>query len=95
MPVVAVFEGVTQEQYEQVVSRITDGKTRMESPSDWPVAGVLAHAAGQGANGFRVIDVWESEDAFNSFGETLIPILQELSVDVEPEVYEALAFLTA
>lgn len=97
MPVVAVFQGpsLTQEQYEQVVSRITDGKTRMESPSDWPVGGLLAHAAGQGPNGFRVIDVWESEDAFRSFGEQLTPILQEVGVEAEPEVYETIAFTTA
>jgi hypothetical protein len=27
-------------------------------------------------NGFRVVDVWESEESFNRFGESLIPILE-------------------
>jgi len=96
MPVVVVFQSpsLTQEQYEQVIGRLTDGKKRMESLSDWPADGILAHAAGQGPDGFRVVDVWESEDAFGRFGETLVPILQELGVDVQPEIYEAYAFVT-
>ena len=79
MAVVAVFEGVTQEQYEESVRKLTGGKSRVESPADWPVEGLLAHIAGQGPNRFRVIDVWESEEAFGRFGETLMPILQALS----------------
>jgi hypothetical protein len=39
--------------------------------------------------------VWESEEAFGSFGETLVPILQEVGIDAEPEVYPANAFVSA
>jgi hypothetical protein len=92
--VVAVFEGLTQEQYEETVRRITGGKSRMESPGDWPIEGLLAHIPGQGTNGFRVVDVWESEDAFRRFGETLIPILQEIGVEGEPEIYPAHTFVS-
>jgi hypothetical protein len=92
--VVAVFEGVTQEQYEETVRRITGGKSRMESPGDWPVEGLLAHITGQGPNGFRVVDVWESEDGFRRFGETLVPILQEMGVEEQPEVYPAHTFVS-
>ena len=95
MAVVAVFEGLTQEQYEETVRRITDGKSRMESPADWPVEGLLAHIPGQGKNSFRVVDVWESEDAFRRFGETLIPILQEVGAEGEPEIYPAHTFVAA
>jgi hypothetical protein len=93
--VVAVFEGLTQEQYEETVRRITGGKSRMESPGDWPVEGLLAHIPGQGPNGFRVVDVWESEDAFRRFGETLVPILKEIGVEEQPEVYPAHTFVSA
>ena len=65
---------LTQEVYEQSAIRVSGGKTRMETPGDWPVEGLLAHVAGQGKNGFRVVDVWESEEAFQRFGEKLIPI---------------------
>lgn len=95
MPVVAVFEGasLTQERYEESVRRLTDGKSRLESPADWPVDGLLAHIAGEGENGFRVVDVWESEEAFARFGEALMPILREIGVEGQPEIYSAHTFV--
>jgi hypothetical protein len=95
VPVVAVFEGVTQEQYEESVRKLTGGKTQLDSPADWPVEGLLAHIAGQRGGTFRVVDVWESEEAFGRFGETLMPILQELGVQGQPEVYPAHTFVSA
>ena len=95
MAVVAVFEGVTQQQYEESVRKLTGGKGRVESPADWPVEGLLAHIAGQGPTGFRVVDVWESEEAFGRFGETLMPILQEMGVEGQPEIYPAHTFVSA
>ena len=96
MAVVLVHQGpdVTRERYDQVVRNMT-GKDRAESPSDWPVEGLLVHAAGQGPNGFRVVDVWESEEACRRFGEQLAPHLQEAGIDVEPELYAALVFVSA
>jgi hypothetical protein len=97
VPIVVVFQSpsLTQDGYEQSVRGLTDGKSRMESAADWPVEGLLAHVAGQGEHGFRVVDVWESEEAFQRFGEKLIPILQEIGVDAEPEVYRAHTFVSA
>ncbi len=97
MAVVLVHQGpsVTQETYEEVVRKLADGKSRMETPSDWPVAGLLVHAAGQGEGGFRVVDVWESEEACNQFGEVLRPILQEVGIDDPPELYQAHTFVSA
>jgi hypothetical protein len=97
MPVVAVFQapGFTQEQYEASVEKVTGGKSRVESPADWPVEGLLAHIAGQGESGFRVVDVWESEEAFQRFGETLMPILQELGVEGAPDIYATHSFVSA
>ena len=95
MPTVVVFEGVTREQYEETVRQLTGGASRLESPSDWPVEGLLAHAAGEGDNGFRVVDVWESDDAFGRFAERLTPILQELGVQGRPEIYPTHTFVSA
>jgi hypothetical protein len=97
MAIVAVFQGpsFTRKQYEDVVSSMMKGKTRPESPSDWPVDGLLAHIAGEGPNGFRVVDVWESEESFNKFGQVLMPILQKVGVNVEPEIYPPHAFVIA
>jgi hypothetical protein len=96
MSVVLVHQGpsVTQEKYEQTVTKLTGGKSRLESPSDWPVPGLLMHAAGQSPQGFRVVDVWESEEACNRFGEILRPILQEVGIDDPPEIYPAAAFVS-
>ncbi len=63
------------EGYEQSVEQITGGKSQLDSLSDWPVEGILMHAAGQGTDGFRVVDVWESEEAAQAFGEQLGPVL--------------------
>ena len=95
MAVILVHQGpeLTQEMYEAAVRRVT-GKDRAESPSDWPVEGLLVHAAGQGPNGFRVVDVWESEEAARQFGEKLEPIMAELNIPVEPEVYPAHTLIT-
>jgi hypothetical protein len=97
MPVVLIHEGpsVTQDKYEQAVQRLTGGKSRLESPSDWPVGGLLVHAAGQGPQGFRVVDVWQSEEACRQFAETLGPILQEVGIVDPPQMYPAHSFVSA
>jgi hypothetical protein len=98
MPIVAVFQSpsLTRDKYEQAVRKLTGGKrARMESTADWPVEGVLVHVAGESDSGFRVVDVWQSEDAFRRFGEKLMPILKEVGVEGAPETYQAYAFVSA
>jgi hypothetical protein len=95
VPIVAVFEGVTQEQYEESVRRLTGGKARVESPADWPVEGLLAHVAGQGENTFRVVDVWESQESLQRFADVLMPILREVGVEGQPDIYPTHAFVSA
>jgi hypothetical protein len=97
VPVVAVFQSptLTQERYEESVRMLTNGKSRMESAADWPVEGLLAHIAGEGESGFRVVDVWESEEAFARFGEHLLPVLQAVGVEGQPEIYPAHTYVSA
>ena len=96
-PVVLVHQGptVTQERYEEVIRRFTGGRTHMESPSEWPVEGLLTHISGQGPSGFRVVDVWESEDACRRFGEHLTPILHEVGIEEQAEIYPVHTFVSA
>ena len=96
MSVVLVHQGpsLTQEKYEETVRRLTDGKG-LAAPSDWPVEGLLVHAAGQAEDGFRVVDVWESEEACQRFGEILAPILQEVGIDDAPQLYPSHTFVSA
>ncbi len=98
MPIVLIHHGpsLTQEGYDEVVRRLKGGQGGpMQSPADWPVEGLLVHIAGQGPNGFRVVDVWESEEALRRFGEKLEPILQEVGIEAQPEFYPAHVFVSA
>jgi hypothetical protein len=95
MPVVVVHQGptVTRDAYDKAVHELTGGKSRLESPSDWPVEGLIFHTAGEGANGFRIVDVWESEEAFARFGEALMPVLGQIGITDPPEVYEPTTYV--
>ena len=88
MPVLMVHDGPggTREQYEEVGSRLTDGRG-LNSLSDWPTGGILSHAAGPTEDGWRVVDVWESEEAFQRFGEVIGPILQEVGMPGQPQLF--------
>ena len=97
MPVILVHQGptLTRERYEAAVRKVTSGKLPLQTPGDWPVEGLLVHAAGEGKGGFRVVDLWESEDAAGRFGKILQPILQEVGVTDIPEIYPAHTFVSA
>ena len=97
MAVVLVHQGpsVTRERYEEAVRLVTGGKSRAETAADWPEEGLLAHIAGEAESGFRVVDVWESEEACRRFGDRLVPILKEVGIDDRPELYPVHTFVTA
>ena len=97
MAIVAVFQSptLTQARYEESVRQLSGGRSRMEKSADWPVKGLLVHVAGQSANGFRVVDVWESEEAFQRFGEKLMPIMKAIGIEGEPEVYPSHTVVSA
>ena len=72
--------GVTQAQYDQVQAELHPDK---KAP-----AGMLFHAAGPGVNGWRVVEVWESQEAADSyFKNTLGAALQKANIAVRPEVF--------
>ena len=51
--------------------------------------GRLYHVCFGTATSLRVMEVWESQDAFNAFGPTLIPILQQVGIDPgQPDISE-------
>jgi hypothetical protein len=97
MPVVAVFQDptLTRERYEASIRELTGGRPRVDKPSDWPVPGLLVHVAGETPNGFRVVDVWESEEAFAKFGAALAPIMVKLGLKGQPEVYTTHTLVSA
>ena len=47
--------------------------------------GLIVHIAAQGANGMRIIDVWESKEAFERFQtETIMPAMEGSGMEEPP-----------
>ncbi len=85
---------LTQERYEDVVRRLTKGKSRLESTSDGGVEGLLVHVAGQGPDGFWIVDVWESQNAVDRFKEVIGPIAREAGIEEPMKTYPVHTFVT-
>ena len=70
---------VTQEQYDAVSERVG------VSADNMPDGGIL-HAAGQGPDGgWRVVEIWESEEAARKFDEERVePMLQQAGIEHPP-----------
>jgi hypothetical protein len=59
-------------------------------------AGRLYHVAMKSPGGVHVFDIWESKEAFEAFGATLLPILSAAGVDPgEPMISELHNVITA
>lgn len=80
---------LTRERYEEVIRRLTGGKSRIESPSDLPFTGLLVHAAGEGPSGFFIFDVFESEEAVESFRTALGSIPEDVGIAEPPKFFPA------
>ena len=74
---------MTTEKYDEVIKRL-------EAAGAGAPAGRLYHACYGASGDLRVFDVWESQETFDRFGQTLMPILQQVGVDPgQPEIIEA------
>ena len=71
------FPGGTQQQYDQVLEQLDLGGNTPK--------GNLFHTAGPIDEGWRVLDVWESQDALNAFLAKLGPIAQSAGAP-QPQV---------
>jgi hypothetical protein len=70
----------TPEKYEEVLSRL-------EGAGAGAPAGRLHHFALESGGQIQVFDVWDSQESFQAFGATLMPILAEAGVDPgQPQV---------
>ncbi len=78
--VVVNCKGATSLQYDEV-NRLAN-----VSPSN-PPAGLVFHCASPTEDGWLVVDVWESEEAFKKFAERLMPAIQQVGIEGHPEIY--------
>ena len=53
---------------------------KLEEAGAGAPAGRTYHCAFAGENGLHVFDVWESQESFDAFGETLMPILAAAAI---------------
>lgn len=73
--------GMTSAQYDSIL-------VELKKVTTFPPAGQIAHACYKTDDGYKVVDVWESQEKFKAFGEKLMPILQKLGVNAgQPTVY--------
>lgn len=74
--------GMTPEIYDRTLGPIDEaGRDHIHSRT--------VHVAFETPDGFSVLDVWESMEEFEAFGQTLMPILAEAGIDldsVEPQI---------
>jgi hypothetical protein len=79
--VIQEFDGATLDQYDQVV------KAMGFEPGGAGAPGGLSHYCQKTDNGFRVVDVWESQEQFEKFAQEKIgPLAAEAGITSQPEV---------
>lgn len=95
MLIMAVHQtpSLTRERYEEVVRRLTNGERQLESTSDLPFDGLVVHVAGQGKDGFCVVDVFASQEAVESFNAAMGSIPREVGIEQPPDFFPVHTFI--
>jgi hypothetical protein len=62
-------------------ARYDDTIKRLEEAGAGAPAGRLYHCAMEADGLIQVFDVWDSQESFEAFGATLVPIMTELGAD--------------
>jgi hypothetical protein len=84
MAIAAYFhpEQMTAAQYGDVIERL-------KAANAFPAPGLVHHSSFGDPEHLMVYDVWDSQESFDKFGQTLMPILNELGIDPgQPAVME-------
>ena len=75
------FRGATLDQYDQVIQ-----KMGLQEGGEMPSGGI-SHFVTKTDDGIRVVDVWESKEAFERFAQEQIgPYTREVGIEEEPEI---------
>jgi hypothetical protein len=76
-------EGFTPDKYNDAIKQLDEAGAG--SP-----AGRTHHFALETDGAINVFDIWESQEKFDAFGATLVPILGELGVSLNPPMVATL-----
>ena len=71
----------TAAQYDEIIRRL-------DAAGAGEPAGRLYHACFGSGDKLQVFDIWESQQAFDKFGETMVPIVQEVGIDLGQPMVE-------
>jgi hypothetical protein len=71
----------TAAQYDEILRRL-------DAAGAGKPAGRLYHACFGSGDKLQVFDIWESQQAFDKFGETMVPIVREVGVDLGQPMFE-------
>jgi hypothetical protein len=75
-------ESFSRDQYDTCIKRLDEA-------GQGAPAGRLYHVAFDSGDGLHVFDVWDSQESFEAFGKTLVPIMAEIGTDPgTPQVSE-------
>jgi hypothetical protein len=72
---------MTAAQYDEIVRRL-------DAAGAGKPAGRLYHACFGTGDKLQAFDIWESQQAFDKFSETLMPIVQEIGTDAGQPMIE-------
>ena len=68
-------------------ARYDDTIKRLEAAGAGAPPGRLYHVALEADGQIQVLDIWDSQESFEAFGATLVPIMTELGADPgEPQI---------
>ncbi len=79
---------ITTDQYDEIWRQLRAAN------ADHPT-GRLSHVAWEQDGTMRVVDVWDSMENFEAFGQTLTPIIASVGGEATPTIIEARHFQTS
>jgi hypothetical protein len=88
MAIIAMFEvsGASASKYDEVVRRLTEIGQLVPD-------GQLYHVCYGDKQNLQVVNVFESQAKFESFGAKLGPILQEMGITAKPKVFDVYSII--
>ena len=76
---ISVFGKIPSREMYESVNEVVFGSKEPKMPD-----GLIIHTAGEGSDGFYVVDVWESREAFDAFmSDRIMPAIDELGFEAD------------
>jgi hypothetical protein len=78
----APTSATTTQQYDETIRKLQD-------EGSWPPDGLDYHVCFLAGGSLRVSEIWDSREQLDTFGQRLMPVLQDVGIDPgEPEILE-------